>query len=88
MHTVISSPAAVIPSIYLAGFVIARKLRIECDPFFGDASMPDISASTPYSRQHRRLLRAPAAAFEPGEKEPRSKVAWQKPPRDHKVPAR
>ncbi|WIA14327.1 hypothetical protein OEZ85_002857 [Tetradesmus obliquus] len=70
------------------GFVIARELRIEADPFFGDTSLPDISASSPYTKQRRRLPRAPAAAFEPGEKERRSKAAWQKPPRDHKVPAR
>lgn len=71
-----------------AGFVIARELRVEADPFLGDTTLPDISASAPYTKQRRRLPRAPAAAFEPGEKEPRAKAAWQKPPRDHKVPAR
>ncbi|KAF6260076.1 hypothetical protein COO60DRAFT_1700525 [Scenedesmus sp. NREL 46B-D3] len=40
------------------GFLIARELRIECDPFFGDDSIPDISASAPYMRQHRRPPRA------------------------------
>uniref|UniRef100_A0A383WFR0 RNA helicase n=1 Tax=Tetradesmus obliquus TaxID=3088 RepID=A0A383WFR0_TETOB len=69
-------------------FVIARELRSEADPFFGDTTLPDISASSPYTKQRRRVPRAPAAAFEPGEKERRTKAAWQKPPRDHKVPAR
>jgi hypothetical protein len=49
--------------------VIARELRIECDPFFGDASIPDISASAPYTKKHRRLPRGPAAAIEQGEKD-------------------
>jgi hypothetical protein len=78
----------VLDLLRVADFVIARELRVECDPFYGDKDLPDISARSPYVRQRRQPARAPAAAVEQGEKEPRSKVPWQRPPMQHQVPER
>eukprot|EP00775_Hariotina_reticulata_P012972 gene12972-13101_t len=69
-------------------FLIARELRLEVDPAGHDPSLPDISASAPYQRKRFRLPPAPAADYEPGEREKRPKVPWQKPPRSHNVPIR
>lgn len=72
-----------------AGFVIARELRVECDPFSGDSSIPDISATAPYQkRKGRNLLQVHPPNFVPGEKEKRPKMAWLRPPRQHTVPIR
>lgn len=71
------------------GFVIARELRAECDPFGGDSSMPDISSKGPYQkRKVKNLLPVNPPDFVPGEKEKRPKMPWLRPPRQHKVPNR
>jgi hypothetical protein len=73
----------------LAGFVIARELRAECDPFGNDASLPDISSKGPYQkRKIRNLLPLSTPDFVPGEKEKRPKMPWKNPPRQHPVPKR
>jgi hypothetical protein len=82
------SPPGVIVMLRVADFVIARELRVECDPFYGNNNLPDISARSPYVRQRRQPARTPAAAVEPGEEEPRSKVPWQRQPMQHQVPDR
>jgi len=71
----------------VAGFVIARELRVECDPFGGNSSIPDISAKSPYQkRKFKNLLPVNPPTFVPGEKEKRPKMPWLRPPRQHDVP--
>lgn len=73
----------------LTGFVIARELRVECDPFGNDPTMPDISSKGPYQkRRMRNLLPINPPDFVPGEKETRTKMPWKNPPRQHPVPKR
>jgi hypothetical protein len=72
-----------------AGFVIACELHVECDPFGGDSSMPDISSRGPYQkRKVRNLLPVNPPNFVPGEKEKRPKIPWLRPTRQHKVPVK
>lgn len=72
-----------------AGFVIARELRVECDPFGSAPNMPDISSKGPYQkRRMRNLLPVNPPDFVPGEREARPKMPWKKPPRQHPVPKR
>lgn len=68
------------------GFVIARELKATCD--FNDPDLPDISASSPYKKPEVKIPVTPKRDYIAGEKPPKGKVAWQKPPRQHEVPAR
>jgi hypothetical protein len=71
------------------GFVIARELRVECDPFGNDPTMPDISSKGPYQkRRTKNLLPINPPDFVPGEKESRPKMPWKNPPCQHPVPKR
>lgn len=61
-----------------AGFVIARELRVECDPFGSAPNMPDISSKGPYQkRRMRNLLPVNPPDFVPGEREARPKMPWK-----------
>ncbi len=75
--------------ISFTGFVIARELRVECNPYGSDPTMPDISSKGPYQkRKFRNLLPIDPPSLVPGEKEARPKMPWRNPPRQHPVPQR